>query len=241
MGELCSPRHTSGTNLATRPGGHLKRPSRACGSSDSRYAVRSPSRHSASWCSCWERSRPGRCPSTFFLTIDIPVVVVVWNYPGLSAEDMESRVTFISERAMSTSVERHLADRLAVDRRHGRAARVLRAGIGHRERHRADHVDVADGLADHAAGYHAAGRPAVQRDERARRAAHALRNGERAAALRLGAQLPAHSPLHDPGPVYCRRRTVASSARSWSRWTRRERRRTACRLRTSSASCSPRT
>lgn len=39
-----------------------------------------------------------------FPTIDIPVVVVVWNYPGLSAEDMERRVTFISERSMSTSV-----------------------------------------------------------------------------------------------------------------------------------------
>src|ERR1700737_3096960 len=37
-------------------------------------------------------------------TIDIPVVIVVWNYPGLSAEDMERRVVFISERAMSTTV-----------------------------------------------------------------------------------------------------------------------------------------
>src|SRR5207248_10855704 len=36
--------------------------------------------------------------------IDIPVVIVVWNYPGLSAEDMERRVVFISERAMSTTV-----------------------------------------------------------------------------------------------------------------------------------------
>src|SRR5437762_23361 len=37
-------------------------------------------------------------------TIDIPVVIVVWNYPGLAAEDMERRVVFISERAMSTTV-----------------------------------------------------------------------------------------------------------------------------------------
>src|SRR3954454_15167668 len=36
--------------------------------------------------------------------IDIPVVVVVWNYPGMPAEDMEKRITFLSERAMSTSV-----------------------------------------------------------------------------------------------------------------------------------------
>src|SRR2546423_6283838 len=36
--------------------------------------------------------------------IDLPVVIVVWNYPGLSAEDMERRVVFISERAYSTTV-----------------------------------------------------------------------------------------------------------------------------------------
>ncbi|MCL2448129.1 MAG: efflux RND transporter permease subunit [Polyangiaceae bacterium] len=39
-----------------------------------------------------------------FPTIDIPVVVVVWNYPGLSAEDMERRIVFVSERGISTSV-----------------------------------------------------------------------------------------------------------------------------------------
>lgn len=36
--------------------------------------------------------------------IDIPVVIVVWNYPGLSPEDMERRVVLISERAYSTTV-----------------------------------------------------------------------------------------------------------------------------------------
>ena len=39
-----------------------------------------------------------------FPMIDIPVVFVVWNYPGLSAEDMERRVVIISERAYSTTV-----------------------------------------------------------------------------------------------------------------------------------------
>ena len=39
-----------------------------------------------------------------FPTIDIPVVVVVWNYAGLSAEDMERRIVYISERSLSTSV-----------------------------------------------------------------------------------------------------------------------------------------
>jgi multidrug efflux pump subunit AcrB len=39
-----------------------------------------------------------------FPTIDIPVVSVVWTYPGLSAEDMERRVVIISERSLSTTV-----------------------------------------------------------------------------------------------------------------------------------------
>jgi multidrug efflux pump subunit AcrB len=36
--------------------------------------------------------------------IDIPVVVVVWSYPGLVAEEMEKRVITLTERAFSTSV-----------------------------------------------------------------------------------------------------------------------------------------
>jgi multidrug efflux pump subunit AcrB len=39
-----------------------------------------------------------------FPVINIPVVAVVWNYPGLSAQDMERRVVLISERAYSTTV-----------------------------------------------------------------------------------------------------------------------------------------
>jgi multidrug efflux pump subunit AcrB len=39
-----------------------------------------------------------------FPIIDIPVVGVVWAYPGLSAEDMERRVVLITERAISTTV-----------------------------------------------------------------------------------------------------------------------------------------
>ncbi len=39
-----------------------------------------------------------------FPVIDIPVVLVAWNYPGLSAEDMERRVNLISERSYSTAV-----------------------------------------------------------------------------------------------------------------------------------------
>jgi multidrug efflux pump subunit AcrB len=39
-----------------------------------------------------------------FPAIDIPVVMVVWNYPGLSADEMERRVVIICERAYSTTV-----------------------------------------------------------------------------------------------------------------------------------------
>jgi multidrug efflux pump subunit AcrB len=39
-----------------------------------------------------------------FPVIDIPVVGIVWAYPGLSSEDMERRVNIITERAMSTTV-----------------------------------------------------------------------------------------------------------------------------------------
>jgi multidrug efflux pump subunit AcrB len=39
-----------------------------------------------------------------FPEIDIPVVVVIWSYQGLSAEDMERRIVLITERAFSTTV-----------------------------------------------------------------------------------------------------------------------------------------
>jgi multidrug efflux pump subunit AcrB len=45
-----------------------------------------------------------RMAKDIFPTIDIPVVAVVWSYPGLQAEDMERRVVLISERAYSTTV-----------------------------------------------------------------------------------------------------------------------------------------
>ncbi|MGO9065847.1 MAG: efflux RND transporter permease subunit, partial [Myxococcaceae bacterium] len=46
-----------------------------------------------------------RMNKDIFPSIDIPVVVVVWAYPGLSAEDMERRIVLISERAYSTTID----------------------------------------------------------------------------------------------------------------------------------------
>src|SRR5689334_20741268 len=45
-----------------------------------------------------------RMSRDIFPAINIPVVAVVWSYPGLAAEDMERRVVLISERAYSTTV-----------------------------------------------------------------------------------------------------------------------------------------
>jgi len=40
-----------------------------------------------------------------FPAINIPVVMVVWSYPGLNAIDTERRLVIISERAYSTTVD----------------------------------------------------------------------------------------------------------------------------------------
>jgi multidrug efflux pump subunit AcrB len=43
-------------------------------------------------------------PTDIFPNIDIPVVTVVWNYSGLSADQMANRIVTPSERAMTTTV-----------------------------------------------------------------------------------------------------------------------------------------
>jgi len=39
-------------------------------------------------------------PTDIFPDIDIPVVTVVWQYSGLSAQEMSTRIVFNSERGM---------------------------------------------------------------------------------------------------------------------------------------------
>src|SRR5690349_24031642 len=36
--------------------------------------------------------------------IDIPVVSIIWNYTGLSAEDMANRITSVNERSLTKTV-----------------------------------------------------------------------------------------------------------------------------------------
>jgi CzcA family heavy metal efflux pump len=43
-------------------------------------------------------------PTDIFPNIDIPVVTVVWNYTGLSAQEMSTRIIFNSERGLTTTV-----------------------------------------------------------------------------------------------------------------------------------------
>jgi len=43
-------------------------------------------------------------PTDIFPEIDIPVVSVIWNYDGLTAEDMASRITTFSEYTISSAV-----------------------------------------------------------------------------------------------------------------------------------------
>jgi CzcA family heavy metal efflux pump len=45
-----------------------------------------------------------KMPKDIFPPIDIPVVVVIWQYGGLTPEEMAKRIVTISERAMTTTV-----------------------------------------------------------------------------------------------------------------------------------------
>jgi len=45
-----------------------------------------------------------RTPTDIFPAVEIPVVSVIWQYAGLNAEDMEKRVIYVHERALTTTV-----------------------------------------------------------------------------------------------------------------------------------------
>jgi multidrug efflux pump subunit AcrB len=45
-----------------------------------------------------------RTPTDIFPNIDIPVISVVWQYSGLSAEEISDRIVYITERALTTTV-----------------------------------------------------------------------------------------------------------------------------------------
>ncbi len=45
-----------------------------------------------------------RTPTDIFPDIDIPVVSIVWQYTGLNAEEMERRIVYVHERALTATV-----------------------------------------------------------------------------------------------------------------------------------------
>src|SRR5450631_1414561 len=45
-----------------------------------------------------------RTPTDIFPNIDIPVISVIWQYTGLSAQDISERIVYVTERAMTTTV-----------------------------------------------------------------------------------------------------------------------------------------
>ena len=80
-----------------------------------------------------------RTPTDIFPDIDIPVVAVVWNYSGLSAEEMATRIVYNFERVAHDDGQRHRAHRVAVAERHRRHQGLLPAGREDRDGGRAGH------------------------------------------------------------------------------------------------------
>src|SRR5271169_4906798 len=45
-----------------------------------------------------------RTPTDIFPSINIPVVSIIWSYTGLSAKEVEQRMVYTHERALTTTV-----------------------------------------------------------------------------------------------------------------------------------------
>ncbi len=46
-----------------------------------------------------------RTPTDIFPNIDIPVISIIWNYSGLVPVDMNNRIVYVTERALTTTVD----------------------------------------------------------------------------------------------------------------------------------------
>ena len=66
-------------------------------------------------------------PTDIFPNIDIPVVTVVWQYSGLSAEEMANRIVSPSRAHDDHHGKRHRAHRVAIAERHRRHQALLSA------------------------------------------------------------------------------------------------------------------
>ena len=45
-----------------------------------------------------------RTPTDIFPSINIPVVSLVWQFPGMSAQEIEQRIVYANERSLSITV-----------------------------------------------------------------------------------------------------------------------------------------
>src|ERR1700676_2008128 len=88
-----------------------------------------------------------RMSTDIFPNIDIPVVSVVWQYFGMPADEIETRIVFINERVLTASVNdiEHIESQSLAG-----AGGQGRGGRGPGDRH------LPDAAQDHAARHHAA-------------------------------------------------------------------------------------
>jgi Cu/Ag efflux pump CusA len=112
-------------------------------------------------------------PTDIFPEIDIPVVTVVWQYSGLSADQMAKQITTFSEYTISSAVD----NVKNIESQTLAGVAVIRISfqpnVRHRFRHRAGHGGVANDFAAHASGDAAAIHHPLQRVERPHIAARA--------------------------------------------------------------------
>ena len=80
-----------------------------------------------------------RTPTDIFPNIDIPVVSILWNYAGLNAQDLSSRIVYPERARADHYGGRRRAQRIAIAERHCGGEGILPASRQYRKGDRADH------------------------------------------------------------------------------------------------------
>ena len=124
-----------------------------------------------------------RTPVDIFPNIDIPVVSVIWNYAGMSPEELSNRIVLPYERSLTTTVndiehsESQTLNGIAVIKIFFRPYGQHLAGGG------AGHRNLPDSPSSISAGNNPAAGHSIQCLQRARIAAWALRKRPHRAAV----------------------------------------------------------
>ena len=141
-----------------------------------------------------------RTPVDIFPDIDIPVVSVIWQYAGLSPQQLSDRITVQFERSLTTTVN---------DIEHTESQTLN--GIAVIKVYFQPNVNISQAVAQvtaisqtalrqYPAGHDASAGDPVQRIQRAGAATRALRRrADRAAVERLWDELHSHPAGHRPG------------------------------------------